>query len=184
MRTSLVLLVGLLFATPALADGASCKFVDEAQTIVHCSLANGSEVSGMIDNPEVIGALAPSNGVSVIAPFVRSPADQCDLDAKAGLAITSSTVPEGAGTWSLSAQTQSDIQGVVLGINNLHRFPGNLAQFPWLDLAGTPHLFTTTNNFIAWATAYGDYYTLFQLACDTARAGWSWSPPAQPVSIP
>jgi hypothetical protein len=60
------------------------------------------------------------------------------------------------------------------------KFPNNLTELPWPDMSGTIHMFPTTAEFTAFASAVADYV----MALDGVIMGVSTTLPSSSASIP
>ncbi|MDA8049953.1 MAG: hypothetical protein M0002_08105 [Rhodospirillales bacterium] len=114
------------------------------------------------------------------APPVPTLAQQAAAALGRGVAVTSSGTPALDGTYAIDAASQAKIQAVSLFIVVNGKFPSAVASYPWLDTAGAAHLFPTTAEFQAFATAIADYVA----ALDMIIATGSGTLPGEPVAIP
>ena len=100
--------------------------------------------------------LSYSNGtVSIVTPTPPAPtlAQQAATALNAGIAITSTSTPSLDGTYSLSDDAQSNINGIETYILANGNFPGNASTYAYLDQSGAPHVFSSTQEFKAFANA-------------------------------
>ena len=92
----------------------------------------------------------------------------------AGLTVKSTAYPALDGTYSVTPLATGNISSVMLYIEVHQTFPGGAATMPWLDAAGSPHVFPSVAEFQAFATAAADFVAAVSL-------GQSY---AQPATIP
>ena len=82
----------------------------------------------------------------------------------AGLQITSS------GTPSLNATYANDvvkIMAIATYIIHNNSFPASLSTLPWPDINGIVHIFPSTSEFMAFATAIANYVILLDIIINT-----------------
>lgn len=123
-------------------------------------------------------------GDAIAAPVVPAPslAQQAADAHAAGCQVLSASTPALSGTYPITPDVQQRLQATAQFIATNGRFPGGGRALGWPDTAGLPHVFATTAQFIAFATALGDYVA----ALDQIVLGGSTAPsalPPQPVSI-
>lgn len=107
-------------------------------------------------------------------PPILTPDKQIARALAAGLQVASTSTAAINATYATDATTQQRLAAISLYVQVNGRFPAGQAQLPWPDAAGTPHVFPTTSQFQAFATAVGDFVTATSLG----------QTPAQPVVIP
>ena len=88
--------------------------------------------------------------------------------------VNSTSTPALSGVYAFDAETQSKILAVSLYIQVNAKFPAGHTSFPWPDVTGTMHVFTSTAQFQALASALADYATALDLG----------QTPTAPVTIP
>jgi hypothetical protein len=88
--------------------------------------------------------------------------------------VNSTSTPALSGVYAFEAVTQSKILAISLYISVNGKFPAGQTSFPWPDASGTMHMFTTTAQFQALASALADYATALDLG----------QTPTAPVTIP
>lgn len=88
--------------------------------------------------------------------------------------VNSTATPALDGTYAFDAETQAKMMAVSLYIQANGHFPAGLSPFPWPDAGGTMHMFSTTAQFLALATAIADYATALNIG----------QSPTAPLSIP
>lgn len=86
---------------------------------------------------------------------------------KAGIQIASAGTPSLNSTYSVDSNSQSNINAVVTYILLNNRFPGGGTTMPWVDLAGSAHVFPNTATFNSFATAMANYVTAVSLYGDS-----------------
>lgn len=77
--------------------------------------------------------------------------------------VNSTSTPALSGVYSFDAMSQAKMLAVTMYIQQNGRFPDGLSPFPWPDASGTMHMFATTAQFQALATAIADYVTALTL---------------------
>jgi len=102
----------------------------------------------------------------------------------AGAQVVSSGTPALNGTYPIDPATQQQVASVALYIAVNGRFPAGQTSFAWTDVSGGSHLFASTSEFQAFATALADYVAALNLAAKTLLAGGTASWPSEPVAIP
>lgn len=100
-----------------------------------------------------------------------------------GVQIISASTPAISGTYSIDAQSISNIEAQQLSILTRNLFTNGQTTRNWIDTSGVPHTFPSTAVFTVWAEAVGFYVDQLQTALATALAGGEWTPPANPVNI-
>ena len=81
----------------------------------------------------------------------------------AGLTVKSTAYPALDGTYSVTPAATGNISSVMLYIQVHQTFPGGASTMPWLDAAGTPHVFPSTTEFEAFATDAADFVAAVSL---------------------
>lgn len=127
-----------------------------------------------------------AGNTALAAPVGAAVKAASDLATKlaGGLTITSTAYPALNGTYSVSADTQSDVQAVAIYIEANSKFPAGLSALPWADLSGTQHDFPTTAEFMAFATAEANYVTMLNLDAQAEAAGQTPTWPSATAAIP
>jgi hypothetical protein len=100
--------------------------------------------------------------------------DVLALKLAVGLAVTSAGAPAISGTYAADAQSQSRLQGLLLGFSLRGTFPGGGASFPYPDVAGATHVMTQPQ-MQAVGAAIEDYVAALTAAAATPEPAW---PPA------
>ena len=98
-----------------------------------------------------------------------------------GLTISSTSTPTLNGTYSLTPNSQSNINAVVTYIILNNTFPGGQSAMPWVDQNGSAHVFTSLSVFKAFSTAIADYVAAVSLYADSG--GTQGSLPNSNVTI-
>lgn len=106
-------------------------------------------------------------------------AQQAQAALAAGVQITCTSTPALNGTYSITPSAQSKIQAVSLFILVNSKFPGGGSTMAWADVAGAAHVFPSTAEFQAFATAVADYVA----ALDAAILGQTTTLPPSTVTI-
>lgn len=109
---------------------------------------------------EQTGAYYVSNGALVagtIAPPAPTLAQQAEALIAGGITITSTGTPALNGVYSCNAQAQANLQAVQIYIQANGKFPGSAGTYPWLDMAGTPHIYPSITEFTALASRIADF---------------------------
>jgi hypothetical protein len=116
------------------------------------------------------------------APPPPTLAQQAVAMIAAGLTITSTATPALNGTYGCDAAAQQNIGNMYNLIQRAggNAFPGGLTSLPWADKSGTPHIFESVSDFLAFETAIGDFVLQCQLVAVT-NAG---TLPAATATIP
>jgi hypothetical protein len=136
------------------------------------------------------GSLSPAQIAAVKAVINAHDPTKADPRAtlaqllSAGCQIASSSAPALNGTYPIDPATQQQVASVALYIAVNGRFPAGQTSFAWSDVSGTSHLFASTSEFQAFATALADYVAVLNLTAKALLAGGSAPWPAQPVAIP
>lgn len=113
------------------------------------------------------------------APPAPTLAQQAAAAINAGLTITSTGTPALNGTYACDDAHQARINRVQGFIEANGKFPNGLTELPWPDMSGAIHLFPTTAEFTAFASAIADYV----MALDAVIMGVSTALPAISVKI-
>ena len=108
------------------------------------------------DYQQLLAALVPI--ASYVAPSIIPTTVQ----------VNSTSTPALDGAYSFDSTAQAKLMAVSLYVQVNGKFPANQTRFPWYDATGTPHLFTTTTQFQAFASAIADYDTNLSLGLATA----------------
>lgn len=118
---------------------------------------------------------------SFVAPDPSAPtlAQQAQAALAAGCQIVSTSTATLSGTYACDPAAQSKIQATALYIQVNGKFPAGKPSLPWADAGGTVRTFGTTAEFLAFATAIGDYVTELEMVV----LGEATVLPAQPVTI-
>jgi len=127
------------------------------------------------------------SGSAVLAPAAQTLTAQQQLAQQAqalisgGLTVTSTGSPATlSGTYATDAQAQSNMLGIVTYITANGKFPGSSASLTWYDVSGQPHVFLSTDEFMALYTAGLDFVMDCQLVADAGHG----SLPAATATIP
>lgn len=104
----------------------------------------------------------------VVVP-AQTPADLAYSAMASGIQITSTSTPALNGTYTIDGIAQGRIASVSTYILVNGVFPGGLTEYPWIDMAGSPHTFPTTTEFQAFATAVADYVAALDLIIVTGE---------------
>lgn len=124
------------------------------------------------------------NGSSFVVPTPPQPTPDELLATKlgAGIAIVSSGTSSLNGTYSINADTQIQITGVLALIAVGQGLPNDAPTIPWPDVNGAPHLFTSAA-FQDFAAAISNYVFGLRTTWAILKQGGSASWPSQPSSI-
>lgn len=164
-----------------IADGVVAELVtlDASLNIADCFHSDlvFIDVTSVSPEPQ-IGWIytAPS---TFAAPPGPSVAQQAATMLQAGCQIASTATPALNGTYACDPAAQQKIQATALYIQVNGKFPAGKTSMPWLDAGGAIHTFATTGEFLAFATAIGDYVTELEMV----MLGQSTTLPTQPVTI-
>lgn len=101
----------------------------------------------------------------------------------AGCQIVSAGTPALNGTYPLDDSTLIKMVGEQSYIALKGTFTNGQAPRAWMDSAGTPHMFPSTDAFTAFGEAVAQYIDALQTALAAALEGGAWVAPAQPVMI-
>ncbi|HVJ54863.1 MAG TPA: hypothetical protein VM689_20555 [Aliidongia sp.] len=114
------------------------------------------------------------------SPRKPSLADQATAALVAGCRIVSTSMPSISGTYPCDATAQARLAATTTFINTNGKFPGsNSASIAWMDMAMQPHVFTTTEGFLEFASAIANYVAhLYE-----ANFGQVTTLPVQPLTI-
>lgn len=99
----------------------------------------------------------------------------------AGLTINSTSTPAINGLYAIDQPAQLNIAAVTNYVLVNNDFPGGVAAYPWLDLAGGFHVFPSVALFKLWATAIANYVAQLKLY---AAGDPGVTLPAATVTIP
>lgn len=113
--------------------------------------------------------------------LLGTPSQQLAAKAAAGCAIVSSATPDLAGTYALDPAARANIAAEAQFISTFSEFTTQQPTLPWFDLAGTPHEFAETADFLSFAKAMAVYFTALNVAAASGQTPIPW--PAQPVTI-
>ena len=91
------------------------------------------------------------------APAALTVRQQATAALAGSATVTSAATPAISGTYPVGPITQGRLAAVSVYILVNGKFPGGVAAYPWLDTAGTPHVFPSTALFQAFASAIADY---------------------------
>lgn len=86
-----------------------------------------------------------------------------------GLLVSSTSVSGFKSTYAIDAATQGKIAAISTYILVNSKFPGGLTSYPWLDMAGTIHEFTSTAMFQDFATVVADYVSALDMVIATGQ---------------
>jgi hypothetical protein len=92
----------------------------------------------------------------------------------ADMQVASTAEPALNGTYAIDPASQQKVQAISLYIAVNGKFPGGQSQQAWKDAAGIVHVFTSTAEWQALATAMADFVAAIDLG----------QTPSQPVTIP
>ncbi len=81
----------------------------------------------------------------------------------AGCQIVSTSTPAISGTYAIDPASTSQINAVATYIAINNRFPAGQSALSWPDVAGALHIFSTTAEFQAFASAIADWMTKISL---------------------
>jgi len=93
--------------------------------------------------------------------------------------ITSTGTPSLSGTYPIDHDTLSTLNGEASYIAINSAFSSGTSTLPWPDTSGVLHTFSSTAEFIAFASAVTKYVTQATMAIQT-----SGTMPSSPVTIP
>ena len=116
------------------------------------------------------------------APPSPTAAQQAATLLAAGLAVTSTGTPALSGTFATTANAVANVNAVITYILLNSTFPGGGTTMPWVDHAGSTHIFPSTTAFKAFATAFADFVAQAQLFADSNGAIGAL--PSNTVTIP
>lgn len=102
----------------------------------------------------------------------------------AGCSVVSTANPQLNGTYAIDEDSQGRIVRVIVFTQANGRFPGTPVGGAWIenDINGLPHSFPSTQVYLQWATALGDYAAQLEMIID--EIGSATSLPSQPVTMP
>ena len=125
-----------------------------------------------------------NNFPTTVAPAVipPTPAQQAASAIAAGVVITSTATPTLNGTYSCSGASQANINATITYILLNSTFPGSGSSMPWIDQAGSPHVFPSITEFKAFATAIASYVASVSIYGDSN--GTIGSLPSNQIAIP
>lgn len=141
-----------------------------------------ANVTNFMPMPEVGWIATPVNGGYI---FEAPQAPPLTLQAKAqemlgnGISIVCVGTPEVSGTYSVMPDAQNRIAATAIYCQINNRFPRSSSTLAWVDLYGQPHLFTSLQSFLEFATASADFVD----ALDQVMLGASQTLPTLPVTI-
>jgi hypothetical protein len=171
MRILITMLAIFIAVAPAAAQ-QRYAVIDAAGNVVNVIVADPSYPTpagySLMQSDTAAPGWKWSQSGGFVAPSAANP-----LLASA-MQLVSTSTPALNGAYSTDPATQQKIQAVAAYVSVNGRFPAGLSVFPWPDVNGTMHNFSTTVEWLAFATAMGDFVT----ATDLGQT------PAQPVTIP
>lgn len=88
--------------------------------------------------------------------------------------VVSTGTPALSGTYFIDAGSQQNIQAVSVYVAVNSKFPAGQSAQAWPDTTGTFHSFTTTTEWMAFASSIADYVAALKLG----------QSPTQPITIP
>lgn len=124
-----------------------------------------------------------SNGV--FSPPVTPPPTPQQLATAAmaaGLVVTSTSTPALNGTYGLDSNSQQNVIGTVTAILLTGNFPNGQTTMPWVDQNNVAHMWPSTTEFKAFATAFSTFVS--NVALYAASNGAAGSIPSNEVTIP
>lgn len=112
---------------------------------------------------DVLKQQAPTVAASVSAAWMAAGylnrEQEFDYLNTIGVVVTSTAKPTLSGTYAIDATSQARIQGIALYMQVHSAFPNGSDTLSYPDMAGVPHVFSNTADFLNFATAVGDYFT-------------------------
>jgi hypothetical protein len=116
---------------------------------------------------ETVTVVGTTITVTPATPAAQSPAQIIAAGAAAailaGCAVTSTGNPALTGTYAIDASSTALINGVATYIAINGKFPAGQSSLPWPDASGALHIFATTAEFQAFASAIADWVTKISL---------------------
>jgi len=163
------------------------------QTLVRCAIVDTSKTPAVVVNaveyPHDISGQVPP-GMS--APMQAQCAGQFDigwtfqsgafsnpnppppLPSPPSMQLASTSTPTLNGSYPIDPLSQQKVQAISLYVAVNNKFPARQTAQAWPDVNGTMHLFSSTAQWQAFATAMGDFVAALDLG----------QTPTQPVTIP
>lgn len=116
------------------------------------------------------------------SPTTQTSSQKAEVAIAAGVMLSSASVPELDGAYSVDAAAQAQINAVVTYIMVNNSFPAGASSLPWPDAGRTLHFFTSIALFKAFATAVADFVATINIYENSN--GMFGSIPSNALSIP
>ncbi len=176
-----VFIIFLLWASLAHAE---CLHLDASTP--HKTLADISGGCDVALTQDEIDAKATADAASLAAQTAAATASAFQASIQSalagGLSVTSTGTSSLTGVYSLSQQSQGQVNAIVTYILLNGTFPGGGATMPWIDQNGVAHVWPSVTSFKAFATVYANYVAA--VALYAASNGAAGALPSNQVTIP
>jgi len=165
----------------------------QAQTLIRCAIIDTSKTPAVVVNaveyPNDIsgqvppGMLAPMQaqcggrfdvGWTFQSGTFTNPNPPSAPPPPPSMQLVSTSTPALNASYPIDATSQQRVQAISLYVTVNNKFPAGQTMQAWPDVTGTMHLFSTTAQWQAFATAMGDFVAAVDLGLT----------PSQPVNIP
>lgn len=154
-----------------------CLWILPAQAQDAGQLAAALQASSQVQSncPALVSASigTPSDRSTWKAAYASSPNSACQIATANVIAdfqtpptfvtLTSTGTPALNGNYAIDATTQMKIQAISIYVAVNGRFPNSQSTQAWPDTSGTIHKFISTTQWLAFATAMGDFITALDL---------------------